>query len=97
MIQTKPWNWDMVNEAYWLEPAPDVRSLLERWKDAGFSRVLDLGCGLGRHALLFARAGFSVTGFDLSEIGLAKLRERAGVERLHVLTAMGDLRELPFP
>lgn len=96
MIQTKPWNWDMVNEAYWLEPAPDVRSLLERWKDAGFSRVLDLGCGLGRHALLFARAGFSVTGFDLSEIGLTKLRERAGVERLHVLTAMGDLRELPF-
>jgi SAM-dependent methyltransferase len=96
MILTKPWNWDKVDEAYWLEPAPDVRLLLERWKDAGFSRILDLGCGLGRHALLFARSGFSVTGYDLSEIGLAKLRERARAERLPVLTAMGDLRELPF-
>jgi SAM-dependent methyltransferase len=96
MIQTKPWNWDLVDEAYWLEPADEARVLLERWARAGFSRLLDLGCGIGRHALLFARAGFSVTGFDLSEIGLAKLKRRAESERLRVLTAMGDLRALPF-
>ena len=96
MIQTKPWNWDTVDEAFWLEPADEARALLERWRRAGYSRLLDLGCGIGRHALLFARAGFSVTGFDLSEIGLDKLRRMAAAERLRVLTAMGDLRELPF-
>ncbi|MGA2545874.1 MAG: class I SAM-dependent methyltransferase [Rectinemataceae bacterium] len=36
---------------------------------------------MGRHALLFARAGFSVTGFDLSEIALARLMELAAIER----------------
>ncbi len=96
MIQTKPWAWDKIAEAYWLEPAEEVRDLLARWTEAGYSRVLDLGCGLGRHALLFARAGFAVTGFDLSEIGLARLREQASAERLEVLTAQGDLRDLPF-
>jgi SAM-dependent methyltransferase len=96
MIRTKPWDWAKVEEAYWLEPAEDVRLLLARWKDAGYSRILDLGCGLGRHALLFARSGFAVTGFDLSGIGLAKLRELASAERLEIGTAMGDLRELPF-
>jgi SAM-dependent methyltransferase len=97
MIQTKPWNWGKVNEAYWLEPAEEVRALLDRWKGAGLSRVLDLGCGLGRHALLFARAGFSVTGFDLSEIGLARMKALAADEGLRVLAAHGDLRSLPFP
>ncbi len=97
MIRTKPWNWDNVEEAKWLEPAEDARLLLARWKGAGYSRILDLGCGLGRHALLFARSGFTVTGFDLSGIGLAKLRELASAEGLEIGTAMGDLRDLPFP
>jgi SAM-dependent methyltransferase len=96
MIETRPWNWKNVEEAHWLEPAREIRALLERWKRAGFSRLLDVGCGLGRHALLFARAGFSVTGFDLSDIALARLIELAAIERLDILTSHGDLRKLPF-
>jgi len=96
MIESKPWDWDRVKEEYWLEPAQEVLALLARWRQAGYSRLLDLGCGLGRHSLLFARAGFSVTGFDLSETGLARLMELAASERLEVLTALGDLRDLPF-
>jgi SAM-dependent methyltransferase len=96
MTQASPWNWDRVEEGYWLEPAAEVRILLERWKAAGYSRLLDLGSGLGRHSLLFARAGFEVTGFDLSEFGLAKLRDMARAEGLGIMTAMGDLRDLPF-
>lgn len=96
MIEAKPWNWARVNDAYWLEPAEEVRSLLDRWKGAGFARILDLGCGLGRHALLFARAGFSVTGFDLSEVGLARMKALAADEGLLVSAAVGDLRSLPF-
>jgi SAM-dependent methyltransferase len=96
MIRTRPWNWEKVNETYWLEPADEARSLLDRWKGSGLSRILDLGCGLGRHALLFARAGFSVTGIDLSEIGLARMKALASEEGLRVLAARGDLRSLPF-
>ena len=37
-------------------------------------KVLDVGCGGGRHSVLFAKAGFNVTGFDFSSkaISLAK-------------------------
>ena len=36
--------------------------------------VLDVGCGGGRHSILFAEAGFDVTGFDFSSkaVSLAK-------------------------
>jgi SAM-dependent methyltransferase len=96
MIESRPWNWENVEEAHWLQPATEIRALLERWKKADYSRLLDVGCGLGRHALLFARAGFSVTGFDLSKSALARLIELAAMERLEVLTCLGDLRKLPF-
>lgn len=96
MVEAKPWNWDKVDEAYWLEPALDVRLLLDRWRREGRSRLLDLGCGLGRHSLLFARSGFSVTGYDLSPVGLERLRELSAAEGLRVATELGELRDLPF-
>jgi SAM-dependent methyltransferase len=59
------------------------------------SRLLDVGCGTGRHAVPLARAGLDVTGIDLSpamlELAEARARE-AGVE-LTLLEA--DARRLP--
>jgi len=42
----------------------DERALDARFVAAG--RLVDLGCGAGRHAIRFARRGFSVTAVDLS-------------------------------
>lgn len=51
--------------------------LLRRWMPAP-GRLIDLGCGSGRHLVVFARAGFDVTGVDLSEhmlsVASAKLK-----------------------
>ncbi len=33
-------------------------------------RILDIGCGTGRHAIELAKRGYQVTGFDLSEAQL---------------------------
>jgi len=41
-------------------------------------RILDLGCGTGRHALRLAAAGANVTAIDFSEGMLARARDRAG-------------------
>ena len=60
------------------------------------SRILDVGCGRGRHAVEFALRGFDVTGLDLSAPSLedARLRaDRAGVE-LRLIE--GDMRD-PVP
>ena len=42
-------------------------------------RILDIGCGTGRHAIELARRGYRVTGFDLSESQLRRAREKAAV------------------
>lgn len=40
-------------------------------------RILDIGCGTGRHAIELAKRGYRVTGFDLSEGQLRLAREKA--------------------
>ena len=40
-------------------------------------RILDIGCGTGRHAVELAKRGYRVTGFDLSEGQLRLAREKA--------------------
>jgi 2-polyprenyl-3-methyl-5-hydroxy-6-metoxy-1,4-benzoquinol methylase len=41
------------------------------------ARILDIGCGTGRHAIELARRGYPVTGIDLSANQLARAREKA--------------------
>lgn len=74
------------------EAALFVDRLLARLRPAAGSRVLDLGCGAGRHARQLAARGFRVTGLDLSasSIGLAR---RLDQPRVHF--ARHDMR-VPF-
>ncbi|MCB9676685.1 MAG: class I SAM-dependent methyltransferase [Alphaproteobacteria bacterium] len=54
--------------------------------------VLDLGCGQGRDALLFARAGHRVVGVDLSSVGVAQMLATARSEQLDVVGIVADVR-----
>lgn len=60
------------------------------------SRVLELACGTGRIALHLARAGFQVTGLDVSSPMLAIARQRLAAEdpevRGRVTLAAADMR-----
>ena len=47
-----------------------VHNLIRKYK-TGATRILDLGCGTGRHDLLLADMGYKVTGVDQSEEMLA--------------------------
>lgn len=49
-------------------------------------KVLDLGCGAGRHALFFAEAGFDASACDISQVGLRELRATAARRGLRVQT-----------
>jgi cyclopropane fatty-acyl-phospholipid synthase-like methyltransferase len=59
--------------------------------------VLDLGCGVGRHALELARRGYEVTGVDRTAAYLAEARERARKEGLPVAFLTADMREFVRP
>jgi len=55
--------------------------------------VLDVGCGTGRHAVAFARAGFGVQALDLSP---ALLERAAARPALAGRIVRADMRRLPF-
>lgn len=58
------------------------------------SKVLDLCCGMGRHSLVLAEAGYEVTGVDLSEALLREARSQKGAEQVTWLRS--DMRKLPL-
>jgi len=95
---SKPWDWSKNTQEYWNEPSAESYYLLQRWKDKKFSRFLDLGCGLGRHSLLFANKGFQVNSFDLSSTAINELethRNKLGLQ--NIVCSIGDMRQLPYP
>lgn len=96
MAESKAWDWKMVNDSVWLSPCEDSHYLAARWREKGYRTVLDLGCGLGRHAVFFARQGFAVQALDLSPEGVKHLQEWTNREGLDVDASVGDMLDLPY-
>ena len=59
-------------------------------------KLLDLGAGIGRHSLLFAKNGFDVTAFDFSKEGLDKIENFADQLNLEIDLVNGNMNRLPF-
>jgi SAM-dependent methyltransferase len=70
-----------------------VHGLLHRYGNNPKS-ILELGCGTGKHAMLLAEKGYSVTGVDQSEAMLAKARERKAKSNLPIQFYAGDVRSV---
>lgn len=60
------------------------------------TRILDVGCGTGRHVIELARRGYSVTGIDLSAHQLARAREKARDAGVSPVFEQRDAREPHF-
>ena len=60
------------------------------------SRVLDLGCGSGRHSLALGERGLQVVGYDLSETLLALARHDGDQRWFPIEFVQGDMRTLPY-
>jgi SAM-dependent methyltransferase len=59
-------------------------------------RVLDVGCGPGRHALALARRGIAVVGVDISQTFIDLATAAAGAEALPADFVRADARTLAF-
>lgn len=97
MAISKEWEWSMEKNPTWLNPSEDSYFLATRWKEAGFRKILDYGCGLGRHSIFFAKEGFAVSAFDLSAYGVKHLQDWAGRENLDINAEVADMLQLPYP
>ena len=59
-------------------------------------KILDIGCGTGRHSLELARRGYEVTGIDLSEAQLKKAKSISEKENLKIEFQVSDARNFNY-
>jgi 2-polyprenyl-3-methyl-5-hydroxy-6-metoxy-1,4-benzoquinol methylase len=85
-------NWD-----WWKKPAPEVLELISSISPVERPKVLDLGCGLGRHAIAFALAQFSVTATDASSPAIKHLNEWAQSLHLSIDTQVCEMLNITLP
>lgn len=102
MTKSKDWWTSYFDDAYLTEYEPlfdlvrdrrEVHRLLDILGLPSGSRLLDLGCGQGRHAHLMAEAGLDVDGVDFSREILARAKQRGTGKTLRYTRA--DMRALP--
>ena len=93
------WNdiWKVKEERnLWLKPDPFILSLLPQLKNEKIKNVLDLGFGVGRHAILLAKHGLQVYGVESSPIGLNYANNWAKNENLELKLTLGIMDNLPY-
>ena len=99
MVESKGWEWNKVkgeNEKIWKDPAEETYYLVQRWENQGKKELLDIGCGLGRNTIFFAKQGFSVHTFDISEDAVKRTREFAKEENVYIDIKQGDMIHIPY-
>lgn len=74
----------------------EVGFLLQLMQLPSGARVLDVGCGPGRHALRLAQAGLAVTGVDVSQTFLDIAAEDARRAGVGMSLFQVDVRQMPF-
>ena len=59
-------------------------------------KIIDIGCGTGRHSIELTKRGYKVIGIDLSESQLECAKEKAEAINLQIDFQKHDARNLPF-
>ncbi|MBN2229701.1 MAG: class I SAM-dependent methyltransferase [Candidatus Thorarchaeota archaeon] len=61
--------WDTIfreHGYFFVDPHPEVVRISDMFRKNGVKRILDLGCGTGRHIVFLSKCGFEMYGFDSS-------------------------------
>jgi len=85
---------EMVKLPWARKTGAEVDRLIAILQPTPEQRILDLGCGTGRHALELKRRGFDVVGIELLSSNVEVARHDAAEESLEVEFIEADLREL---
>jgi ubiquinone/menaquinone biosynthesis C-methylase UbiE len=104
-MATPGWARDYFERGYeqrWGLPAPSDQVRLEANGLCNLlhlppaSRVIDIGCGHGRHAIALAERGLDVIGLDFAVTLLDRARHLTAGAGAQVRWIRGDMRRLPF-
>ncbi|MGC8884846.1 MAG: methyltransferase domain-containing protein, partial [Bryobacteraceae bacterium] len=67
--------------------------LVQAVKGVRPGKALDFGMGLGRNALWLAGQGWDVTGIDISDVAVEKVKKAAAEKQLKVDAVLADIRQ----
>jgi SAM-dependent methyltransferase len=78
---------------FYLLPHPALESFVEKLHEIAALRVLDLGCGSGRHLVALAEKGYDVEGIDFSPAAVRMANEWLERRELPGRAIVGDIYE----
>jgi SAM-dependent methyltransferase len=84
-------------DMHWEDPDWHVVGMVPLLHSIDTKRVLDLGCGAGRHVIFLAREGFEVVGQDVSDIALHLARKGLHRSAMQAELFEHDMEGLPYP
>lgn len=90
---------ELYNQLYAAPPEFNTRPnqlLVDATEGLPPGQALDVGMGQGRNSLHLARKGWTVTGFDVAEVGLQKARQQAAVAGLRITAVHASGEEFDF-
>jgi len=91
--------WDKIFKQYgkfFTKPQEDIPRIAKLFKKKDVKRVLDLGCGSGRHVIYLTKHGFDVYGIDIAPRGIKIAKEWLKKEKLRANLKVGNVyKKLP--
>jgi SAM-dependent methyltransferase len=92
-------DWDEIfskSGRVFTKPHPELARIADVFRRRGVRRILDLGCGTGRHLVFLGKLGFYMHGFDASSKALDLATEWLDEEGLESEIILHRMEEL-FP
>ena len=99
--QSQHWekNFSSKPEMFGLEPSLAAKKALELFKENEINKIIELGAGLGRDTIFFAKNSIHVDALDYSQSGIKVINEKTKIQNLsdYISTKTFDVRKkLPF-
>ena len=99
--QSQHWekNFSSKPEMFGLEPSEPAKKSLKLFQEKNINKIVELGAGLGRDTIFFAKNYIHVTALDYSSSGIKAINEKAEKQNLskNISTKIFDVRKkLPF-
>ena len=95
----KQWNEIFKKEGkVFLKPQEDIPRIAKLFKKKGVKKILDLGCGSGRHTVYLAKHSFEVYGIDIAPKGIKITKDWLKKGKLEANLKVGNIyKKLPYP
>ena len=92
--------WDQIFQSegrVFENPHEDIPRLIPCFRARGAKRILDLGCGSGRHIVYLTKHNFEVYGIDASLVGVELTKRWVKDEKLRASLIIGSIyNKLPY-